>query len=202
MHDISLRAVLLSAALVCSVAATGQPQPATSGAAPAIDRHALVSRHNPVLRRLDPESPLSVGNGEFAFTADVTGLQSFADPYDSTIPLGTLSNWGWHTAPNPDGWRIERFHHAEYDSLGRKVGYADIPGDERTPEIDWLRANPHRLHLGRLGFVFTRADGQPAGADSLRDVEQTLDLWTGTPAQPLHDRRRTGGCRHGLPSHA
>jgi hypothetical protein len=186
----SIRAALLSAALVGSVAsladgaASGQPagaQPAGApGAAGGIDRHALVTRHNPVLRRLDPEAPLSVGNGGFAFTADVTGLQSFPDAYDSTIPLGTLSNWGWHTAPNPNGWTIERFHHAEYDSHGRQVGYADIPGDSRTPEIRWLRANPHRLHLGRLGFVFTTTDGQPAGADRLRDVEQTLDLWTGT----------------------
>ena len=32
-----------------------------------IDREALVRRHNPVLRQLDPLSPISLGNGEFAF---------------------------------------------------------------------------------------------------------------------------------------
>src|SRR6185503_2025774 len=36
-----------------------------------IDRQALVSRHDPVLRELDVEAPLSVGNGEFEFTADI-----------------------------------------------------------------------------------------------------------------------------------
>ena len=39
-----------------------------------IDRFELVSRHNPVLTEANTESPLSVGNGEFAFTADITGL--------------------------------------------------------------------------------------------------------------------------------
>ena len=190
-----LRLLPLALVFACGAAvpvgvAAGRPgQAPSAGVAGRIDRQALVARHSAVLRRLDPESPLTVGNGEFAFTADVTGLQTFADAYDATIPLGTLSNWGWHTAPNPDGWSIDRFPHAEYDSHGRTVGYADIPGDKRTPEIAWLRANPHRLHLGRLGFVLTRADGQPAGADDLRDVEQTLDLWTGA----LHSRFTVDG---------
>ncbi len=58
------------------------------------------------------------------------------------------------------------------------MGYADIPG-ERTPEINWLRANPHRLHLGRVGFRLTRADGAAASPADLSDVRQTLDLWNG-----------------------
>ena len=146
--------------------------------APAIDRHALVSRHSPVLAGFDVEAPLSVGNGEFAFTVDATGLQTFAEAYETTTPLGTLSQWGWHTAPNPKGWGIDTFGFKPFDSYGRAVGYADIPGD-RTPEIEWLRANPHRLHLGRLAFVLTRRDGSPARMTDLSDVRQTLDLWTG-----------------------
>src|ERR1039457_2443952 len=55
----------------------------------AIDRRSLVRRHNPTLAALDPRSPLSVGNGEFAFTADITGLQSLPQPYESGIPLCT-----------------------------------------------------------------------------------------------------------------
>jgi hypothetical protein len=144
-----------------------------------IDRQALVSRHDVVLTKLDPEAPLSLGNGEFAFTADVTGLQTFAESYDAMIPLGTLSNWGWHTWPNPNGWTIEKFHWNEFTSHGRRVGYADIPGDSRTPEIEWLRANPHRLHLGRIGFRLTKADGSEAKAADLQDVEQRLELWNG-----------------------
>jgi hypothetical protein len=129
-----------------------------------IDRHTLVSRHNVVLRNFDAESPLSVGNGQFAFTADVTGLQTFPEAFEKSTPLGTLSQWGWHSAPNPRGWSIEEFKFTEFDSHGRKVGYADIPGDRRTPEVEWLRRNPHRLHLGRIGFRLTKADGTPDGA--------------------------------------
>jgi hypothetical protein len=144
-----------------------------------IDRHALVARHNPVLRTLDLGSPLSVGNGEFAFTADATGLQTFAEPYEATIPLATLSQWGWHTAPNPNRWSMNSFSYTDSPSHGRKVPYADIPNDERTPEIDWLRANPHRLHLGRVGFRLRKADGSEARAQDLTNIEQTLDLWSG-----------------------
>ena len=153
------------------------PEPPWAGPAP-IDRHALVTRHNVELTRFDPESPLSVGNGEFAFTVDVTGLQTFPDAYNQTIPLGTLSQWGWHTAPNPDAWSIDRFGFTPFESYGRAVGYADIPG-ERTPEINWLRANPHRLHLGRIGFRLTHADGSAAVSADLAGVRQTLDLWSG-----------------------
>jgi hypothetical protein len=143
-----------------------------------IDRHTLVSRHNPTLSRFDPESPLSVGNGQFAFTVDVTGLQTFPEAFENTIPLGTLSQWGWHTSPNPNRWTIETYHFKEFDAHGRPVGYADIPG-ERTPEINWLRSNPHRLHLGQIGLVLTHADGQRVEPQDLTDVRQTLDLWTG-----------------------
>jgi hypothetical protein len=149
-------------------------------AAEPIDRRALVERHNPVLRTFDAESPLSLGNGELAFTADVTGLQTFPEAYEKTIPLTTMSQWGWHTFPNPEGWSIERFKFTEFPAFdGRKVGYADIPGDVRTPEVQWLRGNPHRLHLGRIGFDLEKADGSPAAPADLTQIEQTLDLWNG-----------------------
>ncbi len=131
-----------------------------------IDRQSLVTRHNPVLREFDIESPLSVGNGQFAFTADVTGLQTFPEAFERTIPLGTLSHWGWHTAPNPNGWSIDKFKYTEFESGGRKIGYADIPRDRRD-ETEWLRSNPHRLHLGRIGFRLTKPDGTPAAASDL-----------------------------------
>lgn len=49
-------------------------------------------------------TPLQVGNGNFAFGADVTGLQTFQ-------PYAIMSTWGWHnfslpTTPgqtSPDG---------------------------------------------------------------------------------------------------
>jgi len=178
VHRVLWSATLGLTAVALLPAALLRAQGARVGAPP-IDRRALVTRHNVELTRIDPESPLSVGNGEFAFTVDATGLQTFPELYEQTIPLGTLSQWGWHTFPNPQKWHIDRFAFKEFDSHGRAVGYADIPG-ERTPEIEWLRANPHRLHLGRVGFTLTRADGSRAAPGDISDVRQTLDLWNGT----------------------
>ena len=163
---------------VASPSTAPQSAARAGGGGSPIDRRALVTRHHPSLTTFDVESPLSVGNGEFAFTVDATGLQTFADAYEQTIPLGTLSQWGWHSWPNPDRFSIDTFAFKTFDSHGRQVGYADIPG-ERTPEIDWLRANPHRLHLGRIGFALTRSDGSAAAPADLTDIRQTLDLWNG-----------------------
>ncbi|UCH13223.1 MAG: hypothetical protein JSV22_08905, partial [Bacteroidales bacterium] len=54
-----------------------------------INRKALVQRHIPTLSSADSLSPFTVGNGEFAFTVDITGLQTFPDFYENGIPLGT-----------------------------------------------------------------------------------------------------------------
>jgi hypothetical protein len=51
-----------------------------------IDREALVARHAIVITNADPLTPVSVGNGEFAFTADITGLQTFPRFYVSANP--------------------------------------------------------------------------------------------------------------------
>jgi len=149
------------------------------GAAP-MDRHALVVRHDVVLKQFDANNPLSVGNGEFCFTVDATGLQTFPEAFAHTTPLGTLSDWGWHTIPNTNGWNIDAFQFKDYRDLnGRKVPYADVPHSQQTPEIKWLRANPHRLHLGQLGFVLKHADGTLAQTNDLTDISQRLDLWDG-----------------------
>src|SRR5437763_6690880 len=90
MPTLSRRAFLAAASLPAAAQRDG-----------AIDRRAVVSRHNPTLHDFDVRSPLSVGNGEFAFTADATGLQTFRRLYESALPLSTQSQWGWHTSPNP-----------------------------------------------------------------------------------------------------
>jgi hypothetical protein len=145
-----------------------------------IDRHALVTRHNIELHQFDAANPLTVGNGGFAFTVDATGLQTFPEAFLPTTPLGTLSDWGWHTFPNPAGWDVDSFAFKNFTNLnGRPVPYCDVPGNKKTPEILWLRANPHRLHLGQIGFMLRHADGSPARTNDLTDLGQRLDLWNG-----------------------
>jgi hypothetical protein len=145
-----------------------------------IDRFALVTWHNITLTKPDPLTPLSVGNGEFAFTADITGLQTFPAYYEKGMPLGTLSQWGWHSLPNPQGYRMADVLE-DYEVAGRKVPYAS--GRARSggysPAADWLRANPHRLDLGRIGLRLTKSDGSAAAIEDLTNTSQTLDLWTG-----------------------
>jgi hypothetical protein len=61
-----------------------------------IDRKSVVERHLIVSDKLDLKSPAQVGNGEFAFSVDITGLQTF-------VPFNTMSHWGWHSDPLPIG---------------------------------------------------------------------------------------------------
>ena len=72
-----------------------------------IDRKLVVQRHNILLSKIDSLSSLSVGNGNFAFTVDATGMQSFPDAYANGVPLGTQSVWGWHSFPNTEKLKIE-----------------------------------------------------------------------------------------------
>lgn len=156
-------------------------------AASPIDRAALVARHHIVLTNADPRTPLSVGNGNFAFTADLTGLQTFEDFHLAGMPLATMSHWGWHSFPNPENFTIKDVL-VDYDTHGRMAPYADGPIDDEAGEgrtaraiaaTAWLRANPHRLDLARLGFDLRKAGGQPAQPADLSGSRQSLDLWTG-----------------------
>jgi hypothetical protein len=143
-----------------------------------IDRAALASRHSPVLRKLEPLSPLSVGNGEFAFTADITGLQTFPREYENQMPLCTMSQWGWHSLPLPDALRAKTLRLTQYDTYGRSVGYA-TSSEGQAELYNWLRENPHRLHLGQIGLRLVKSDQREAEAGDITDIEQRLDLWTG-----------------------
>jgi hypothetical protein len=167
---------------LAALAASGAAAHVTRGAAPAaaarIDRAALVRRHDPVLRKLDPLSPLSIGNGEFAFTADVTGLQTFPEEYESLAPLCTMSQWGWHTAPRPAGLEGKELRLTAYDTHGRDVLY-HTRSEGQKELYDWLRENPHRLHLGRVGLHLNAPGRGAAKLSDITDIEQRLDLWSG-----------------------
>jgi hypothetical protein len=140
-----------------------------------IDRRALVDRHNPVNREVDKLSPLSVGNGQLTFTADVTGLQTFPEAYADGIPLSTQSQWGWHTFPNSEGYELKDAL-KNHDHYGRDVPYAS---DQDGAAGKWLRSSPHRLGLARIGFELTKKNGEKVVVEDLQNIMQKLDLWTG-----------------------
>jgi len=148
-----------------------------------IDRKALLTRHNVTNNAFDTLASLSVGNGEFAFTVDATGLQTFPEMYRNGIPLGTQSQWGWHSFPSNDGYRLDETFKG-YDFHGRTIQY---PVEWNTPKrkseaAQWLRQNPHRLDLGTIGFEFVKSDGKIATPRDITGIVQTLDLWSGTIA--------------------
>ena len=171
-----------------------------------IDRKSLISKYNPKLDQIDTSSPLTVGNGEFAFTADVTGLQSLYDTYAKDpqtgdtgtfqipqpgevcsgtmteqrgCPLCTMSQWGWHTNP-VSGTRFEYtmddLKMTEYPYRGRTVRYPKdcAPGNEEV--YHWLRQNPHRLNLGRIGLTY---QGRAIEPEDLSRIHQELNLYEG-----------------------
>ena len=45
-------------------------------------------------------------------------------------------------------------------------------------QFSWLRANPHRFSLSRIGLTF--ADSRPLDFAKVAHTRQTLDLWSGT----------------------
>lgn len=143
-------------------------------AAQTIDRFKLVNRHNVFIYKIDPLSPLSVGNGNFAYTADVTGMQSFGNYYYSNgIPLETLSTWAWHSFPNPQHLKLADAM-KEIDFHGRKILYAS---QEKTKAGEYFRQNPHPVPLGQISL--THSNGKPLALTEVNNVDQELNLWEG-----------------------
>ncbi len=167
-----------SAIFCLSIVSTFLPAQSAPGAA--IDRKALVARHAVRVDHVDPESAVSVGNGDFAFTADVTGLQSFEKLYyDEGIPLETLSSWAWHSFPNPEGLRLEDTF-KPYPFHGRVIQYAGI---QDSPAGAYFRENPHPIPLGQISLIYK---GRPVTPDDLTRIDQRLDLWTGIIHSSYH----------------
>ncbi|CAI4212547.1 unnamed protein product [Parascedosporium putredinis] len=113
-----------------------------ASASAAIDRLAVVRAFNPERTASSDETPLQVGNGNFAFGADITGLQTFK-------PFASMSTWAWHSFALPKAENQtspEDFRGVEWDTHGRPVAY-NQPNEEQPELSNWLRENPHRLNL-------------------------------------------------------
>lgn len=145
-----------------------------------INRYELVTRHNPMLTYMNAKSPLTVGNGEFAYTVDITGMQSLYEYYRERLnPLCTMSQWGWHTTPvSKDNFRytLNDVQMTEYNYAGRPVSYA-VERKEGNEEVYyWLRQNPHRLNLARIGLQYQDEEIRP---EDITEIHQTLNLYEG-----------------------
>lgn len=146
---------------------------ATTAWAQSIDRKALLLRNNPIVTQIDSLSSLSVGNGDFAFTVDATGLQTFPEHYSNGVPLGTMSSWGWHYFPNTKNVHFNEVLEERDFGHGHKELYAGQQKAHRAKEAaDYFRANPHRLHLGNVGLY-------GISIEDISDIRQELILEKG-----------------------
>ena len=158
------------------------------------ERRSIVRSFNPHRNASSNKTPLQVGNGNFAFGADISGLQTFH-------PFAIQSTWGWHnfslpttpgqTSPSgsffPSPLRITiefqlsppttaDFTGLDYWTHGRLVEY-DIQNPAENDISNWLVQNPQRLNLARIGLHF---HDNNVTEDDLLNKSQDLDLWTGT----------------------
>ncbi|KAJ7705541.1 Six-hairpin glycosidase-like protein [Mycena rosella] len=144
-------------------------------ASPPIDRRALVARYNPTRNASSSTTPMQVGNGNFAFGADITGLQTFQ-------PWAIMSTWGWKNDSLPAGKTLADVYDytgVSLDNHGRLVEYMF---NGAAPMQQWMISNPNRANLGAVGLVFWSENGEVLDIteSNLTSIKQELDLWTGT----------------------
>lgn len=162
--------LLLLGAIACSNHDNIQP----------INRQTVVTRNNIEVNGYDSLASLSIGNGDFTFTTGLTGLQTFFAEYDNGVSLGTMSNWGWHSLPNSENFQWDETH-LWFDIEGREVPFRhQLKDSERAKSAcNYYRENPHKIHLGLIGFDLRFPDGRQAQLSDIKDARHQLDLWTG-----------------------
>lgn len=131
-----------------------------------IDRHALVTRHNIEWNDVNGQIPL--GNGEFCFNADGTGLQTFGG--------NTMSHWGWHSFPLPPGITSDQIPSTGTFQKGRITG-PDIFPQGTSAIRSWMFDNPHVFNLGRIRL--TKSGGVQLDSGEIKNLKRKMDLWSG-----------------------
>jgi len=135
----------------------------------AIDRKSLVSRHNITLKGGNLVIPL--GNGEFCFNTDRTGLQTFGG--------NTMAHWAWHEFPLPEGVTADDLSETGSYMTGRLTGQGrDLVPEDKKAAARYMFDNPHSFSLSRLRFV--NPDGSALDESILDTAESSCDLWNGT----------------------
>lgn len=134
----------------------------------AIDREAVVSRHN--IRLEDSPLVLVLGSGELCFGADRTGLQTFNG--------NTMAHWAWHSFPMEEGLDRDFINNTGLRVRGRLTGDGSIPADpEHDAELEYMRQNAHPYDLARLSL--TDETGVLLRGEDVTASHRTLDLWRG-----------------------
>ena len=169
-----------------------------------IDRAAVVARHDVMFEHPDGVDAsetlfdvLTVGNGQFGFTADLTGLQSLNNSYHRPrFPLYTMSNWGWHT-PDPalvgatkqkaflaSGETNYVYENVSINSSDTRPGKGNrtVPYQFNCDKYNdpalcqWWMNFPARVDLGQLSFVLAEPPHGPNRTEQPTGDFRFIDL--------------------------
>lgn len=150
----------------------------------AVDREVIFDRNNPIITQPDPLASLTVGNGKFATTVDVTGLQSYPDYYKTGIPLCAQSDWGWHFFVNASN--VAEAETQDLVDTGHGKGIYAVEKKQKNgasprqiAATSYFRENPHRLNLGSVGLELKDKEGKIVPITELKNIYQIQRLWEG-----------------------
>jgi hypothetical protein len=99
-------------------------------------------------------------------------------------PRNDRSSWGWKNDSLPPGKTMEDVLNYRGVSLWNHDLLVEYMFGGEADIQQWLISNPNRANLGRTGLVFFSPNGSalPVTESDFTDVQQELDLWTGTLA--------------------
>lgn len=120
-------------------------------------------------KEMDISNPLTVGNGNFAFTCDVTGVQTLYEAY-RRIPLCTMSNFIW-AQRNTEG----QIPYQEYARAqdGAPIRYMT---DTESKDYDKFRDDVFKFDLFKLVFLYKN---ERLKQEQIEVVSQQLSLYDG-----------------------
>lgn len=124
-----------------------------------------VIKYNRVLNKIDSLNPLSIGNGDFVMTLDITSTQSLADYYNY-IPLTSISNKLWFNKKVTGDIKMT-------DINGKKY-MLDKKGQEEL--FNLKRQYPHKYSLFLVKLYY---NDSLIKLDKISNPNQELDLYHG-----------------------
>ncbi|MDE7263515.1 MAG: hypothetical protein K2N64_02495 [Anaeroplasmataceae bacterium] len=132
-------------------------------------KKSFVSQFDIINDFVDKENPLTIGNGNFAFTCDITGLQTFYKEY-LPIPLCTMSNYHWANRKASGELPFQSYAKA---SDGSSIRYMT---DTTAKDYSVFRDDVFKFDLFKLVFQY---QGKPLDIGEITNVHQKLFLYDG-----------------------
>ena len=140
-----------------------------AGAEEPLNRQAIVSRHDIQSHSLSLQIP--VGDGQFCFNVDGTGLQTFGG--------STMAHDGWFVEPLPEGYSWSDVPASGTFQKGRNQGADKFP-EEKEALRQWMIDNPHSANLARIRLM--KKNAIPLQENEIENLSRTMTLWTGVHA--------------------